>query len=233
MNQSGETTTLKRRILVVDDEEDMLDLIREPLLREGFEVLTALSGRDALKIIRSQTPDLVLLDLMLPDLDGLEVCRQMKWDPVTARIPVLMVTGKSDEADVVLGLGLGAEDYVTKPFRIKELIARIKVIHRRLESQQDSRREGQRLAVDSDTGETRLDGKPIALRPTEQRLMRALASQVGTVLSRAELLAAASATEDDVSERTIDVHIQSIRRKLGDQARRIATVRGTGYMLER
>ena len=210
----------------------MLDLIREPLIREGLDVLTALNGQDALGLIRSQTPDLVLLDLMLPDIDGLEICRQMKWDPDTASIPVLMVTGKADEADVVLGLGLGAEDYVTKPFRIKELIARVKVILRRLETSTDSRGKS-RLNVDVGTGETKLDGKPIQLRPTEQRLMRALAIRAGTVLSRAELLASASSTEEEVSERTIDVHIQSIRRKLGDQGRRIATVRGTGYMLER
>ena len=211
----------------------MLDLLREPLLREGFDVATATSGREALEYIRAQTPDLVLLDLMLPDLDGLEVCRQMKWDPSTAHIPVLMVTGKTDEADVVLGLGIGAEDYLTKPFRMKELIARCKVILRRLESAQAQRTDKPRLAVDTATGETRLDGKPIALRPTEQRLMRALAVNAGEVLSRAALLAAASSAEDEVSERTIDVHIQSIRRKLGDQARRIATIRGTGYMLER
>lgn len=211
----------------------MLDLLREPLVREGFEVFTASSGREALEIVRTQMPDLVLLDLMLPDLDGLEVCRQMKWDPITARIPVLMVTGKTDEADVVLGLGIGAEDYMTKPFRMKELIARCKVILRRLEDNHSPRNEKPRLAVDSSTGETKLDGKPVALRPTEQRLMRALATHAGAVLSRAALLAAASSTEEDVSERTIDVHIQSIRRKLGDQARRIATIRGTGYMLER
>lgn len=224
---------MKRKVLVVDDEEDMIDLIREPLTREGFEVLTALSGREALECVRNDHPDLVLLDLMLPDIDGLEVCRQLKWEPSTATIPVLMVTGKSDEADVVLGLGLGAEDYVTKPFRIKELIARVKVILRRMENLLEGRADRPRLAVDAVTGETRLDGKAIALRPTEQRLMRALASRVGVVLSRAELLAAASSTEEEVSERTIDVHIQSIRRKLGDQSRRIATVRGTGYMLER
>lgn len=224
---------MKRKVLVVDDEADMVDLLREPLLREGFEVLTALSGREALDLIRAHIPDVVLLDLMLPDLDGLEVCRQLKWDPATAQIPVLMLTGKADEADVVLGLGIGAEDYVTKPFSLKELIARIKVIMRRLESTPTARPDKPRLAVDTSTGETRLDGKTVALRPTEQRLMRALASHAGSVLSRAELLAAASSTEEDVSERTIDVHIQSIRRKLGDQARRIATIRGTGYMLER
>lgn len=224
---------MKRKVLVVDDEADMVDLLRDPLLREGFDVLSANAGREALDVVRTQSPDIVLLDLMLPDVDGLEVCRQMKWDPATAQIPVLMLTGKADEADVVLGLGIGAEDYVTKPFSLKELIARIKVIMRRLDAAQSSRADRPRLAVDTSTGETRLDGKPIALRPTEQRLMRALASHAGEVLSRAALLAAASSTEEEVSERTIDVHIQSIRRKLGDQARRIATIRGTGYMLER
>lgn len=224
---------MKRKVLVVDDEADMVDLLRDPLLREGFDVLSANAGREALDVVRTQSPDIVLLDLMLPDVDGLEVCRQMKWDPATAQIPVLMLTGKADEADVVLGLGIGAEDYVTKPFSLKELIARIKVIMRRLDAAHATRADRPRLAVDTSTGETRLDGKPIALRPTEQRLMRALASHAGEVLSRAALLAAASSTEEDVSERTIDVHIQSIRRKLGDQARRIATIRGTGYMLER
>lgn len=231
--KNPETSDLKRRVLVVDDEEEMVDLIREPLLREGFDVLTAFTGRDALAVVRSQKPDMVLLDLMLPDVDGLEICRQLKWDPATASIPVLIITGKSDEADVVLGLGLGAEDYLVKPFRLKELVARIKVIYRRLDNAPELRTPKQRLAVDSATGETKVDGKPVALRPTEQRLMRALAIHAGTVLSRAELLAASSSTADEVNERTIDVHIQSIRRKLRDQARRIATVRGTGYMLER
>lgn len=224
---------MKRKVLVVDDEADMVDLLRDPLLREGFDVLSANAGREALEVVRTQSPDIVLLDLMLPDVDGLEVCRQMKWDPATAQIPVLMLTGKADEADVVLGLGIGAEDYVTKPFSLKELIARIKVIMRRLDAATSVRTERPRLAVDTTTGETRLDGKPVTLRPTEQRLMRALASHAGEVLSRAELLAAASSADEEVSERTIDVHIQSIRRKLGDQARRIATIRGTGYMLER
>ena len=210
----------------------MVDLIREPLSREGYEVHTALNGHDALSVVRAHHPDLVLLDLMLPDVDGLEVCRQIKWDPETSGVPVLMVTGKSDEADVVLGLGLGADDYVCKPFRIKELIARVKVVMRRLESGV-AKADKPRLMVDGRSGETKVDGKQVVLRPTEQRLMRALASRPGTVLSRAELLAAASSSEDDVNERTIDVHIQSIRRKLGDQARRIATVRGSGYMLER
>lgn len=217
-----------RKILVVDDEKDILDLVVPPLVKEGFLVTTCMSGQEALKTVREVRPDLVILDVMLPDLDGIEVCRSLKWDAATRAIPVVMVTGRGDESDVVLGLGIGADDYISKPFRLKELLARVKAVMRRA-GLTEGGRPNAGLVVDGERNEVRVDGRPVHLTPTEQRLLRALASHPGAVLSRADLISAAGQDDSEITERTIDVHVQSIRKKLGQYRNVIGTVRGAGY----
>jgi two-component system alkaline phosphatase synthesis response regulator PhoP len=231
---SASATNTARRILVVDDDEDVLDLVGNALSREGYRVTKAIHGQLALDSAKAELPHLVLLDLVLPDMDGIEVCRRLKWDAATRSIPVIMVTGKTDESDVVLGLGLGADDYITKPFRIRELLARVQVALRRLDSMRSSMEPSREsLTVCPQTGRTQIDGNVVPLRPTEQRLMKVLASRPGTTFTRADLVSRACHENEDVNERTIDVHVQSIRKKLGRHGRSVITVRGIGYQLER
>jgi len=220
-----------RKILVIDDEKDILDLVVPPLVKEGYQVSTSLSGQEALEKVRLERPDLVILDVMLPDLDGIEVCRALKWDAATRKIPVVMVTGKADESDVVLGLGIGADDYISKPFRLKELLARVKAVLRRAGLTNEVGPDAG-LVLDDKKNEIRVDGRPVHLTPTEQRLLRALAARPGTVFTRADLITAAGQEDTDVTERTIDVHVQSIRKKLGPHRNLIGTVRGAGYRYE-
>lgn len=226
-------TMNQRKILVIDDERDILDLVVPPLLREGYQVCTSMSGQEGLRRVRDERPDLVILDVMLPDLDGIEVCRALKWDSATRGIPVVMVTGKADESDVVLGLGIGADDYISKPFRLKELLARVKAVLRRtgtLSGASSNPEAG--VVLDDAKNEVRVDGRPVHLTPTELRLLRALFGSRGAVLSRANLISAAAQDESDVTVRTIDVHVQSIRKKLGSHRNVIGTVRGAGYRFE-
>ena len=223
----------QRKILVIDDERDILDLVVPPLLREGYQVGTSMSGQEGLRRVRDERPDLVILDVMLPDLDGIEVCRALKWDAATRGIPVVMVTGKADESDVVLGLGIGADDYISKPFRLKELLARVKAVLRRANTPADvSSHPDAGVVMDEERHEVRIDGRPVHLTPTEQRLLRALMTSKGSVLSRADLIEAAAQDDSEVTERTIDVHVQAIRKKLGQYRNIIGTVRGAGYRYE-
>lgn len=223
----------QRKILVIDDERDILDLVVPPLVREGYQVGTSMSGQDGLRRVREEHPDLVILDVMLPDLDGIEVCRALKWDSATRGIPVVMVTGKADESDVVLGLGIGADDYISKPFRLKELLARVKAVLRRASAPGDAPPPGDTgVVLDAEKNEIRIGGRPVHLTPTEQRLVAALLASRGTVLSRADLINAAAQDDSDVTERTIDVHVQAIRKKLGQYRNILGTVRGAGYRFE-
>ena len=224
----------QRKILVIDDEQDILDLVVPHLVREGYNVGTCMLGHESLRRVRDERPDLVILDVMLPDLDGIEICRALKWDAATRSIPIVMVTGKADESDVVLGLGIGADDYISKPFRLKELLARVKAVLRRaaLTPPASIANPDAGVVIDEHRNEIRVDGRPIHLTPTEQRLLRALITRAGTVLSRADLITAAAQDESDVTERTIDVHVQSIRKKLGNYRNLIGTVRGAGYRFE-
>lgn len=224
---------IHRKILVIDDERDILDLVVPPLQREGYHVGTSMSGQDGLRRVREERPDLVILDVMLPDLDGIEVCRALKWDSATRGIPIVMVTGKADESDVVLGLGIGADDYISKPFRLKELLARVKAVLRRANlPAEPAAVAGAGVTVDDDKNEIRIDGRAIHLTPTEQRLLKALIHSKGTVLSRSDLINAAAHDDTEVTERTIDVHVQAIRKKLGPYRNVIGTVRGAGYRYE-
>ncbi|HET7876001.1 MAG TPA: response regulator [Methylomirabilota bacterium] len=223
------------RVLVVEDEPDIRDLLVFHLERDGFQVSKARTGTDALRQVKVLPPDLVLLDIMLPELDGLEVCRRLRRDPATAALPIVMLTAKGDEVDRVLGLELGADDYVVKPFSPKEVVARVRAVLRRsLPVEAGGPLVTGRIAIDSARHTVTVSGMPVALTPKEFDLLRALVEARGRVLSREFLLdrvwgyAAAS----EIESRTVDVHVRRLRVKLGDEGRRIATVKSVGYRLE-
>jgi len=224
------------KILVVEDERDIADLLRYHLEREGFRVVTAASGSQALREVERERPDLVLLDLMIPEGDGLEVCRRLRAAPVTARLPILMLTARAEEVDRVLGLELGADDYVTKPFSPREVMARVKGLLRR--AAEPAIEEGHHaggLTVDVARHTAQVKGRPLALTPKEFELLRALIEARGRVLTREILLDRVWGYDHaaEIESRTVDVHIRRLREKLGPEARRIVTVKGVGYRFER
>ena len=222
-------------VLVVEDEPDIRNLIVLHLSREGFRCRTAKSGPDALREARAATPDLVILDLMLPDLDGLEVCRRLRSDAATATIPIIMLTAKADEVDRVVGLEMGADDYVVKPFSPKELIARIRAVLRRARPAAEARvlRAGA-VTIDPMRHQVDVAGTAVELTPKEFDLLRALVEAAGRVLSREQLLERVwgYTRGGDIESRTVDVHVRRLRAKLGDTGRRIATLKGVGYRFE-
>lgn len=226
----------QERILVVEDERDLRDVLTYNLKREGYQVLSAGDGREALEKAGDRAPDLILLDLMLPDLDGLEVCRRVRQDPQLGSTPIIMVTAKADEADVVLGLGVGADDYLAKPFSVKELIARVKAVLRRgrLEPEQDARPPMRRgpIEIDPARHEVRVDGEPVRFTATEFRLLEFLAERPGRVYERDTLLRRVLGDESIRIDRNIDVHVLAIRKKLGERRDMIETVRGVGYRFQ-
>jgi DNA-binding response OmpR family regulator len=228
----GKGQSVAYRILVVEDEPDLLEAIVFTLRKEGMRPYGAADGEGALKLVKEHTPDLVLLDLMLPGVDGLEVCRRLRSSEETARIPIIMVTAKAEETDAVIGLGVGADDYVRKPFGLKELVARIRAVLRRAEEPTDAApktiRTGE-MEVDPARHEVRLRGRVVACTATEFRLLLHLAKHPGRVFTRAQLLDKVVGSDVIVVERNIDVHVAALRRKLGDYADRIVTVRGVGY----
>jgi two-component system phosphate regulon response regulator PhoB len=221
------------RILVIEDEPDLQELLRFNLAKEGHQVTVAGTGSDGLHELRRQPFDLVLLDLMLPDRDGLEVCRIMKADAALQAVPVIMVTAKGEESDVVLGLGLGADDYVLKPFRVKELMARVRVrLTRRLDEERDAERrriQVNDLVIDPVRHRVLIKNSEIGLTLTEFKLLHTLATRPGVVFERYDLLDRIGDGETVVTDRTIDVHVRNLRRKLGDYERLVETVRGVGY----
>ena len=226
----------RRKIVVIEDEPDILEVIQYNLEREGFAVHPASNGDLGLTTILREAPDLVLLDLLLPGLDGIEICRKLKMDPMTQGIPIIMVSAKGEESDIVLGLGVGADDYVTKPFRPKELIARVKAVMRR-GSMKDEEAEGDRLirgslVIDSMRHEVRIDGQPVQLTATEFRLLHLIASHPGRVFTRDQLVSRVIGGGAAVIDRNIDVHVRAIRKKLGDQRHLIGTIRGVGYRFQ-
>ncbi len=223
----------KKHILVVEDEEDILELLRFNLVKEGLSVATATRGEDGLKAVTQKRPDLILLDLMVPGLNGLEVCRLLKRDPKTSGIPIVMVTAKSDEADIIVGLEVGADDYVTKPFSMKVLISRVRVTLRRQQSQAYDPKTEVRIR-DLEISPSRFQvfarGKAIdGLTLTDFRLLHFLASRPGWVLNRQQILDAVRGEEVAVTERAVDVQMVSLRKKLGPRADFIEAVRGVGY----
>jgi DNA-binding response OmpR family regulator len=223
----------QRSIVIVEDEEHILEVISYNLKREGFAVRTARDGEDGLSLIRSEFPDLVVLDIMLPGIDGLDVCQRIKADPSLRAVPVIMVTAKSEESDVVLGLGVGADDYIVKPFSPRELVARVKAALRRGPWRKDEGGleliETAGIRIDSFRHEVSVDGEATNLTPSEFRMLYQLAAAPGRVFSRDELLSQLGGGEAYVLERNIDTHIKSIRRKLGTRRELIETVRGVGY----
>ena len=222
----------KKNIFVVEDEEDILDLIRHHLTKEGFAVATATNGLEAVKAIQRKPPDLILLDLMLPGLDGLEVCRQLKKDPKTAGVPILMVTAMDEERDVVTGLELGADDYIVKPFRMKELIARVRAALRRQRPAQldkDAPVRAGGIEIHPGRHEVKVAGAAVDMTFSELRIQHALASRPGWVLTRDQIVDAVRGADYAVTDRAVDFQIVGIRRKLGDHADCIETVRGVGY----
>lgn len=220
-----------KRILVVDDEADLAELVAYNLKRSGYEVNVANNGREALGLIDRWRPDLVVLDVMMPEVNGIEVAHRMRDDRAMAEIPVVMLTALTDEDDEIKGLEAGADDYLTKPFSIKILMARIEALLRR--SGTKSTRQGRLaigpIAVDMDTHRATVSGRAMKLTVTEFRLLAALLTADGKVLSRASMITEAMGHGVTVTERTVDVHITSIRKKLGEHANMIETVRGVGY----
>jgi two-component system phosphate regulon response regulator PhoB len=221
----------KGTVLVIDDEADLVELVRYNLDKEGFAVLAAADGESGLEAARRRKPDVIVLDVMMPGMDGLEVCRQLRSDERTRLIPLIMLTARAAEADRIVGLEMGADDYVTKPFSPRELTARIKAILRRSNPREQPARliRHGNLVIDPQRHEVLYREAPLSLTATEFRILQFLAGRPGRVLSRNEILDAAMGEDSDVFDRTIDVHITAIRRKLGEAGRRIETVRGFGY----
>jgi phosphate regulon transcriptional regulator PhoB len=224
----------KPKILVVEDEADILEIIAYNLSREGWRVLSSRDGEEALDLARSEEPDLVLLDLMLPGMDGIEVCRQLKDEPRGAELPIIMVTAKGEESDVVLGLGVGADDYIVKPFSPRELVARVKAVLRRGPLKEKPGPAGERierdgLSIDAGKFQVRVDGETVPFTATEFRLLHYLARHPGRVFTRNQLLARIIGDEAVVIDRNIDVHVRSLRKKLGPYRELIETQRGVGY----
>jgi DNA-binding response OmpR family regulator len=222
----------KPTILLVDDEPDALELLRFNLAGAGFATATAADGTTALRQARHLLPDLIVLDLMLPEVDGLEVCRLLRRDPATAGIPILMLTAKAAEVDRVLGLELGAEDYVTKPFSPRELVLRVKKLLNRAPAASPSAPDHYRVGgvcIDIPRHEAIVRGKPLVLTATEFKLLTFLAQRRGRVLSRDQLLREVWGYEHIIDTRTVDTHIRRLRDKLGPAAKHLRTVRGVGY----
>jgi len=223
----------KARILVVDDEPDLVELIEHHLRREHYEVATAGDGETALAEARRRLPDLVLLDLMLPGIDGLEVCRRLRSDSRTKHIPIVMLTAKGEESDAVIGLSQGADDYVRKPFGAKELLARIAARLRTARGEgalqmQKVARFGD-LVIDPVKHEVTLADRPIQLTLTEFKLLQFLVVNRGRAYTRNELLNAVLGQDAIVIERNVDVHVATLRKKLGEYGSHILTIRGLGY----
>jgi DNA-binding response OmpR family regulator len=227
----------KKTVLVVDDEKDLVELISYNLRRNGYDVLTAGNGKEALETAQRAIPDLVLLDLMLPGMEGTEVTRRLKSDPRTAGIPIIMVTAKGEEPDVVLGLTIGADDYITKPFSPKILMARLSAVIRRREAHAQESSDPPALkagpvTIDLSRHEVSVEGESIRLTLTEFKLLAALLAGRGRVLTRDQLMDKAMGLDIAVTDRAIDVHINSIRRKLGAANWVVHTVRGVGYRMQ-
>ncbi|MEW5923368.1 MAG: response regulator [Candidatus Zixiibacteriota bacterium] len=222
----------KETILIVEDEEDIQELIRYNLAREGFQPVSALSGEVALNSVNNKKPDLILLDLMLPGIDGLEICRQLKSDQKTAHIPIVMVTAKGEEADIVAGLELGADDYLTKPFSPRVLMARIRAVLRRKSSEtkaKDAVLNVSGLLIHPGRREVQVEGVQVDLTYTEFQILHLLVRRRGWVFTRYQIVNEIKGDDYPVTDRSVDVQIVGLRKKLGQYGKLIETVRGVGY----
>ena len=221
----------KQKILVVDDEVDVTELLEFNLKAAGYDVISAEDGPTALRKARDQQPDLIVLDVMLPEMQGTDVCKELRRDPVTASIPIIMLTAKASEIDRVLGLELGADDYVTKPFSPRELVLRVRGLLRRgqtADQPQEVMKVGD-LMVDIPKHQVTVKGKPVDLTATEFKLITTLVQRKGRVQSREQLLQDVWEYDSLIDTRTVDTHMRRLREKLGTAARYLDTVRGVGY----
>ncbi len=217
-------------ILIVEDDRDIVQMLEFNLQSEGYDTISALNGEDGLKLAKREKPDLIILDIMLPRLDGFEVCRLLKAADSTAETPIIILSAKSQETDKVLGLELGADDYVTKPFSPRELIARTRAILRRGRNEPGNAtiRKGD-VEIDSERYEAKVGGEVISLTLTEFKLLEYMARNAGIVMSRDRILDAVMGNDSVVCDRTVDAHVKSLRRKMGPARDCIETVRGAGY----
>ena len=221
-----------KKVLVVDDEEDILELLKFNLSREGFHVTCASTGEDALKAVPAEVPDLIVLDLMLPGIDGLEVTRQLKNNANTKKIPIVMLTAKGEEADIVTGLELGADDYITKPFSPRVLLARVRAVLRREDKDITDETSALRIhdiVIHPGRREVLVDGEPVELTFTEFGILNYLARRPGWVFTRTQIVDAVRGDDYFVTDRSVDVQIVGLRKKLGSAGKYIDTVRGVGY----
>lgn len=222
----------KEHVLVVEDEEDILELVRYNLAKEGYRVSVAVSGEEALKKAPVEEPDLIILDLMLPGVDGLEVCRRLKGDPRTQHIPIIMLTAKGEESDIIVGLEMGADDYVTKPFSPKVLLARMRSVLRRPPPTTDTSEKvlvrGE-ITIDPLRHKVLVKNKPVELTATEFGLLHFLAQKPGWVFTRQQIVDHVKGEDYAVTDRAVDVQVVGLRRKLGPCGKYIETVRGVGY----
>lgn len=224
----------RKKIVVIEDEPDIVEVVTYNLKREGFNVISVARGDEGLNVIRNQAPDLVILDLMLPGIDGLSICQQVKSDTMVRDIPIIIISAKGEESDVVIGLELGADDYLSKPFSPRELLARVKAVLRRGPTREDQAKERivvGHLSIDVARHEVRNGDALINLTATEFKVLHQLASQPGRAFTREQLLNRVVGLGVVVVDRNIDVHIRGLRKKLGDAAGLIQTIRGVGYRL--
>jgi len=225
------------KILVVEDEQDIIELVAFNLGREGFQVMKACSGEEALAAVKTDPPDLIVLDVMLPGMNGLDVCRALRREAATQTVPIIMLTARDDVVDVVTGLEVGADDYITKPFSPKVLVARIRAVLRRdqraaADSEGPKQRSIGGIIIDPARHRVTVDGEPVELTFTEFSLLRVLAERPGWVFSRSRLIDLLRDGHQVITDRAIDVQVANLRKKLGLAGRYIQTVRGVGYRLE-
>lgn len=227
---------MKKKIAIVDDEQDIRDLVQMYLSKSGFQTACFEDGTSFISYLQKETPDAIILDIMLPDTDGFEICKKMRQNSKFRDIPIIMLTAKSDEMDRVIGLEIGADDYVVKPFSPRELTARVKAIFRRNttpEAEQSNQISiGNTIVLNLQKYEVCVSGKRIDLTSTEFRILRLLSEHIGWVYSRNQILDYLWGNEKIVLDRTIDVHIKNLRDKLGESSKYIKNIRGIGYKIE-
>jgi len=225
----------KKTVYIVEDEEDILELISINLMKAGYSTKKITRSSELFSALKLRKPDIILLDIMLPDIDGVEICKILKRDEKYSNIPVIMVTAKSDEIDVVLGLEIGADDYIIKPFSVRELSARVKAVLRRDTSSHKKNniiKVGNLIEIDPDKFEVKIDGEKIKLTTTEFYILKTFSEKPGWVFSREKILDILWKDEKDVFDRTIDVHIKNLRDKLGTAGQIIKNIRGVGYKID-
>jgi two-component system alkaline phosphatase synthesis response regulator PhoP len=224
------------KILIVDDEQDIVELISYNLEKEGFSTIKAYDGVSVFNIIATKKPDLLILDLMLPGMNGLDICKKIRANPATADLPIIMLTAKGDELDKIIGLEIGADDYITKPFSVKELVARVRTILRRSQDRPKTALQEQfsykGMAINYSSCTVKIDGKPVTLSPTELKLLFFFSRNPGRVYSRNQLLDQVWGDDTFITDRAVDVHIRRLRSQIEkdvENPRYILTIRGFGY----